>query len=287
MQPVPRHQFVQDRKRLLVGNAKGNVDGCAFKVGGDPALPDAFRDAVAVRLQFAGGEIAVERGAIRIDKADGHVGVQFLQPQTDARHRAPGTSRADETVHAAVHRLVNLWRGGFDVGEPVGDIVELVGPDGPRHVVRQPARSVHIMAGIRIAGGRHQHQFRPQRPQCVLLFLALRFRHHDDRAIPERAADDRQADAGVAGRPLHDGAARPQRAGSFRIPDDPQRGPILDRPAGIHEFAFPVDVAPRALGWPLQPDEGRLADKAGDVVRYPWHEPFLPRLPRLSSAPAA
>jgi hypothetical protein len=54
---------------------------------------------------------------------------------------------------------------------------------------------------------RHQHQFGAQRAQRVHLLLGLVVGHDDDRLVAARIGDQRQADAGVAGRAFDDRAA--------------------------------------------------------------------------------
>ena len=77
----------------------------------------------------------------------------------------------------------------------------------------------------------------------------------------------RQADAGVAGGALDDGAAGPQRARSCSASrDDVQRGAVLDRLAGIHELGLAQDVAAGQLGGASQPDQRRVADGVEDVL---------------------
>jgi len=56
------------------------------------------------------------------------------------------------------------------MGAAVGDIVELVGPDRALGLFGQAAAGMDEMSGVGKRCGGHQHQFGPQRAQCVHLF---------------------------------------------------------------------------------------------------------------------
>ena len=105
-----------------------------------------------------------------------------------------------------------------------------------------------------------------QKLQRVLLFLALSLGNDDDGAISERLGNQRQADAGIAGRALDDHAPRAQLALADRILDDEQGGAILDRLARIHEFGLAENRATGHLGGALETDERRMADGLNDSV---------------------
>ena len=153
---------------------------------------------------------------------------------------------------------------------PIGDVVELVGPD---RAVRlrlgqrfgEAGGIFHVVVGVLVRDGGHFHEFRTEQPQRVLLLLRLRLGNHDDRAIAHRGGDHRDADAGIAGCALDDGAAGAQLAFRNRVPDDEQGGPILDRLARIHEFGLAENGAPRLFRGALQLDQGRVTDGCGDA----------------------
>ena len=193
-------------------------------------------------------------------------GLRRLQRQRDAGQRAAGAAGAGEGVDLAAGLLPDLrrrwWRGGprgwrdCRTGWPRSRLA------GCRHLLGQPARHMHVVAGIAIRLGRHQPQIGADHAQEILLLLALRLRHHDDAAIAAGIADQRQADAGIAGRALDDRAARLQRAALLRILDDRQRRAVLDRAAGIHELGLAQDLAAGRLRGAAQPDQRRIADRA-------------------------
>ena len=166
----------------------------------------------------------------------------------DAGERAAGADRADEAVDLAVGLLPDFRPGRLDMALAVGDVVELVGPDravllGLRQLRGEPAGDFHVIVRVGVGDRRHLDQFRAAQPQRVLLLLALGFRDDDDGAEAHGVADQRKADAGIAGGAFDDDAARPQFALFDRILNDEQRGAVLDRLAGIHEFGLAEDRA--------------------------------------------
>ena len=130
----------------------------------------------------------------------------------------------------------------------------------------QAPPDVLIVVRIGVGRGRNFDQLGPAQPQHVLLFLALRLRNDDQRAIAARIGDERQADAGVAGGRLDDQAAGAQFAALFRLQDHLPAGAILHRAAGVHEFGLAEDRASGRLGGALQLDERRMADGFDDAV---------------------
>src|SRR5438045_11383 len=102
---------------------------------------------------------------------------------------------------------------------------------------------MHIVVRILVRHRLHLHEFRAAEPQHVLLLLALRLRDDDQRAIAARVADDREADAGVAGGAFDDQAAGLEEPALLRVEDDVQPGAVLHRAAGIQELGLAEDLA--------------------------------------------
>ena len=93
---------------------------------------------------------------------------------------------------------------------------------------------------VRIGEGHRRHfdEFGAAQPQHVLLFLALRFRNHDQGPVAARARDNRKTDAGVARGRFHHEPARPKVAALLGFQDHPFAGAILHRLAGIYELSL-------------------------------------------------
>ena len=158
---------------------------------------------------------------------------------------------------------------------PVGDIVELVRPDGAvgfglGERLGEAAGIAHVIVGIGIGDGGNLDQLGPGQAQHVLLFLRLSVGDDDHGAIAERARHHRNADARVAGRAFDDHSARAQGAARDRVIDHRQRGAVLDGPAGVHELRLAENRASRGLGSGAKLDERGAADR-GDNIAYRLH----------------
>ena len=88
------------------------------------------------------------------------------------------------------------------------------------------------------------------------------------RAVAERVGDQRQADAGVAGRAFDDHAARPQQPARFGVAHDVQRGAVLHRPARVEELALAEDLAAGLLGGLAQAHQRRVADQIDEAAAH-------------------
>ena len=154
---------------------------------------------------------------------------------------------------------------------PVGDVVELVGPDRaillrPRELLGETSGQLHVVVGIGIGHGGDFDQLGAAEPEHVLLLLALGVRDDDDAAKAERIADQRQPDAGIAGGAFDDDAAGLERPALDRVLDDEQRGAVLDRLAGIHELGLSQNRAAGGRRGALELDQRRVADRFDDTV---------------------
>ena len=154
---------------------------------------------------------------------------------------------------------------------PIGDVVELVGPDGPAGLgcvqrFGQTSRIAHVIVGIGVGNGRHFDQLGAGKAKQVLLLLRLGVGDDDDGTVAERAGHHGDADAGIAGGALDDHAARPQGAAGDGVLNDRQRRAVLDRPAGIYEFGLAEDRASGRLRRGGETNERRSTDGADDVA---------------------
>src|ERR1700757_3503731 len=85
-------------------------------------------------------------------------------------------------------------------------------------------------------------------------------------AVAAGVADKREADAGVAGRPLNDDAARPEEAALLGILDDEERSRVLDRAPRVQKLGLAEDRASGLLGGAPQFDEGRITNRSDKAV---------------------
>src|SRR6266850_4034833 len=234
-------QVEQGGQGFLVGDLIDHVDRRALEVGGDATVADALGDRASFGFQFTLGVPVVERRAHRVAERNLDVGIALLERARDSAQSPAGADRAGEAVDLAIGLVPDLRSGGAVVAFAVGDIVELVGPDGAvrllgRKLLGERAGVAYVVAGIGVRQGRYQPEVGATQAQHVLLFLALRLRHHDHRAIAARVGDQRDADAGIAGGALDDDAAGLELAPLFGILDDGKGGAILHRAPGIEKL---------------------------------------------------
>src|SRR5215475_6218090 len=143
-------QIEDDRQRLVIGHLQRVVDRRTLQVLGDAALTDPLGDRVALGPQLAVLVVVVQRRAEWIGEYDAHRRLALLQGQADAAERAAGADRRDERVDRTAGLLPDLRSGGLIVRTPVGEVVELVGPDGAaglalRQLRGQPLRDAHVV----------------------------------------------------------------------------------------------------------------------------------------------
>ena len=230
----PRHMPSSCTRSKTIGSAsssaicqeKSGVKSSRLAVMRPWPMPSVIE--VPFGLQHAFRVEAEERRAQRIGERDLHRLVLFLQPRRHAGKRSAGADRRHEAVDLAAGLRPDFLRGGADMAVAVGDIVELVGPDRAvrlclRQLLGEPTRHLHVVVRVLVGHRRHLDQFGAEHAQRVLLLLALRVGNDDHRAVAERLGDDRQPDAGIAGRALDDHAAGPQQPLCLRVADDEQR----------------------------------------------------------------
>ena len=160
-------QVENDRKRFLVGHLEGKVRSEAVKIGGDASLADAFRDRASISLQFTAGVEGVQCGAERIGERDLDVPALGFQSGRDTGQRATRADSRYETVNLAASLRPDLLCRRADMAVAVGDIVELVGPDGtvrfaPRHLFGQTPGQFHIVVGVFVGNRRNFDQLGAQ-----------------------------------------------------------------------------------------------------------------------------
>ena len=151
------------------------------------------------------------------------------------------------------------------VGAPIGDVVELLGPDravglGRGQLVCETPGEVDVVAWILVRDGGHLAHVGTAKAKHVLLFLALGLGNDDDGAVAKRVADQRQPDAGVPGGALDDHPAGLQEAAFLGVADDVKSGAVLDRASGVEELGLAEYLATRRLGRRGQADQRRVAD---------------------------
>ena len=197
--------------------------------------------------------MAVKRRPHRIGKADLDVFVAVFKCHGNTGQRAAGANCTDEAIHRAVGLFPDFRAGGVDMALTVGDVIELVGPDGTIwfgfcQFFGQTTRHMDIVVLIAIGDRRDFAQISTQQTQKVFLFLTLRFRDDNHRAITQRIADNGQTNAGIASGSFDDDAARFQKTAFFRVTNDGKSSAVFDRSARIGIFRLAQNGAARQLG---------------------------------------
>ena len=282
-------QVVDERHRLAVGDVVGHVDGQPLEVGGDPPLADALGDRRPLGLQLAMIVPVEERRAVGIGEADLHVGPPRPQPLRDPGERAARADRADEAVDPPAGLLPDLGRRALDVRPPVGDVVELVGPDravrlGRIELLREPARVAHVVVRVAV---RHRRDLDQRR----------RRRRGSRPSSPGSGCRGSRSPCGTpsprrpCARPMPVLPAVPStmvppgrsapRATASRMIQSAARS--LTEAPGFMNSALPQNLAAGGLGGAPQADQRGIAHGLGQVPSYDHCSSAPPHAPRRLS----
>ena len=208
-----------------------------------------------------------ENGTHRIAGDDLNLWILLLQIAPHARDRAAGSRRVDEVCDAPFGLLPDLGPGRLVVGLRVRVVVELVGENRVRRLMRDPLRHHHVVVGMvgRHRRRRHDH-LGAERLEQSHFFLRHLVRHREDALVALERRGDRQPDAGVAARPLDDRPAGLESPFALRLLDDRTTNAILDRTAGIEDLRLRVDRRAHATRHSVKADERRPSDRSEHVV---------------------
>jgi len=206
-QTLLAQQLVQDRQRRLIFNPVGAVNDNAGQILRHARLPDAFGEGITVAgVRVAMGKPGPHRGAVWIRANRGDPGIALLQIQRHAGQGAARAHRRNKRADGALGLLPNFRPGRAIMGQPVRGIVKLIRPE-PAVLFGEPAGDVVVIAGLTVRFFGHGNDFGAERAEQTDFFRRLRFGNDDDRAITFRVANDRQANARIARRALHNGRA--------------------------------------------------------------------------------
>jgi hypothetical protein len=130
------------------------------------------------------------------------------------------------------------------VGQRVGRVVELVGEERAGNVFRQARGDVLVILGVALADvGAGDVHFGAHGLEVQDFLGGHLVRHHQHHPVALGAADQCQAQAGIAGGGFDDGATRLQAAIAFGGVDHRQTDAVLDRAAGVLRFKFEKQCA--------------------------------------------
>lgn len=198
----------------------------------------------------------------RIGKEALHSSVALLlQVAGDAGKRSSRACRTSESINLAFGLVPDFGPGALDMRLAVGDIVELIRPNGIFQAVCMSLGLVVVVLRVVEGDGRDGVHFCTEQPQQVNLALRLCVRHVDDQLVSLGTTDVGEPNASVSRCSLDDGASRLQQPLFLSIFDKPEGGTVLDTAAGILELGFAQDIAAGLLGETLEADEWRLANR--------------------------
>ncbi len=209
-QPLLAREAARHRERVRVGDRDDLVRDGRVVRGGPEVLAHA--------LDEVGAPVAARvDGARRVGSDDAHapavrlraVRRDLLEVPAGARDRAAGADPGDEVRHAAVGVGPDLGARGLVVRRRAVRVRVLVRLPRARDLADQPVGD--RVVGVRVVGGhsgRRHDDARAVRAQHVALVLAHLVGADEDAVVPLALRDEREADARVARRGLHDRAAR-------------------------------------------------------------------------------
>ena len=259
-------QPVDGVEGILVADANGIIDRGSFQVGGHAAVADPLGDRAALGVEFAAAGPAVQGAAVGIGQHAAHPRVPLLEVQGHSGIGAAGAGGRHPGIHLPAALLPDLRTGARVMGAAVGEVVELVGPNGTGNLGGDAAGEPHVVVRVGVRHGRHGAHLRPEAAQQADLLGRLGVGDHDQAAVTAGIAEMGQADAGVAGGALHHSAAGPQLPASLRLLQDAEGGAVFHRTAGIHEFGLAEDVAAGELTEGPQADQGGVAHGGAEAL---------------------
>ena len=181
--------------------------------------------------------------AHRVGGGDTDVAVLLFQINARSGQSAARANGAGEAIYLAVGLTPNFRPRRLNMRLPVGDIVELIGPNRTVFVFfgqfsGQSAGIFDVIIVIGIRNGRHFNQFSSGQTQHVLFFIALRFRNNNDGFIAKRIGDQRNANACISCCTFDNRAARFQQAFGFCVANNEQGSTVFNGLAGVHKLGF-------------------------------------------------
>ena len=177
-----------------------------------------------------------------------------------------------EGVQLAAGLLPDLGAGGVVVRLGVGHVGVLVGLEPAGDLLGQPVgHRVVALGRFGLDGGRTDHHLGAVGSQQRDLLAAHLVGHDEDAAIALDGGGDRQADAGVAGGRLDDGAARAQAAVAFGGLDHADADAILDRAARVEVFELGDNRGGDVSGERLQAHQRSPSDQLDHGGVCPRH----------------
>jgi hypothetical protein len=140
---------------------------------------------------------------------------------------------------------------------------------GLRELLGLGDRALHALRA------RREHELGAERDEHLPPLEAHRVGHGQHAAVPTRGRGEREGDAGVAARGLHDAAARPQEALLLGVPHHRRADAALHRVRGVPPLDLREHARASALREAPQLDERCAANASGVVLVNARHRALL------------
>ena len=259
-QALAGDQAAGHQERVLVRDPDVAVDDLGVEGLGPEVLADPLD---AVRMDRPPGvDRALGVGSDHLERR-----ALLLEVAADAGHRAAGAEGDHEVGQPPAGLAPELGPGRAVVGLGVGLVEVLVWLEGAVDLLGQPIGDPVV--GLRRVGidrGRADDDLGAEGAQGVDLLPAHLVGHHRHHAVAAKGGRHRQPEPGVAGGRLDQRPARPEQPRLLRGVDHRHRGPVLDRPAGVHELDLRDERRAHLGGEAREAHDGRLADQVENGV---------------------
>ncbi|MCY1346312.1 hypothetical protein D9M69_323950 [compost metagenome] len=246
---------------FLVADGIGVAHAGEVGDGRDEILADALHRPGTRRAQGAGTGIFGDHRADRVGQDELQLRLHALEEAGQPGEGAAGADAADDGVQVVSGLCPDFRRGAALVGQRVGRVVELVGEERIGNVPRQPRGDVLVVLRVALADvGAGDVHLGAHCLQVQDLLGGHLVRHHQHHPVALGAADQRQAEAGVAGGGLDYGAAGLQSAVALGGLDHRHADAVLDGAAGVLRF----ELEEQGAGTGIEagdPDQRSVADQ--------------------------
>src|SRR5256714_6102045 len=193
--------------------------------------------------------------------------VLLLEVTTGASDRSPCSGRGDEVSELPLSLFPQFRTGCGVMRLRVRIVVELTRADGVGRFRGDSFRHHHVVVGMiwRDSRGRDNY-LGAECLQQTNFFLRHFVGHREDALVATQCGSDRQADARIAARALHDCSTRLEPPLFLCALDDRQSDSIFDGSARIEELRLRVNGGADASRHLIEPDQWRPTDRFEDVL---------------------
>ena len=214
------------------------------------------------------GRPCLRRGENRgVGRLDGNeVGVSILGTQVAAhtRYGAAGAHAGNEGINLALGVIPDLRTSGLLVDLRVGLVSEL----GSQDSVRGLGDNLGCLldGALHTSSARGEDDFSTVGAEQDLALVGHGLRHGQDHLVTLCGTDESQANTGVAGGGLNDGAARLELAGFYGGVDNRLGDAVLHGVGRVKGLDLYQHLSVEALGKAVEADERGAADGFQNVV---------------------